>query len=168
MITELRVSEKEGKGDKGGKGSGKRKGRERGKGKGGRGGKRQLEPNALIAEFEAHIPCKHCKTNHYSDHCFEIKRKQKEGRLKAFLIQSGVSEEAAEKCRKTPRRHRRTRSKRDQKLAQKIKKPLAPPEQVLVLEPPWQRPNRCRRTLRVKPRRGREILHFQKLTKLST
>ena len=99
MIAELRVSEKEGKGDKGGKGSGKGKGRGRGKGQGGRGGKGQLNPNALIAEFKAHIQCKHCcKTNHYSDHCFEIQRKQKEDRLKTFLIQSGLSEEAARKA----------------------------------------------------------------------
>ena len=79
MIAELRVSEREGKGDKGGKGSGKEKGRGRGKGQGGRGGKAQMDPNALIAEFKARIQCKHSgKTNHYSDHCFEIQRKQKE------------------------------------------------------------------------------------------
>ena len=53
----------------------------------------------MIAEFKAHIQCKHCgKTNHYSDHCFEIQRKQKEDRLKTFLIQSGVSEEAVQKA----------------------------------------------------------------------
>ena len=99
MIAELRLPEKEGKGDKGGKGSGKGKGRGRGKGQGGRGGKGQLEPNALIAKFEARIQCKHCgKTNHYSDHCFEIQRKQKEDRLKTFLIQSRLSEEAAQKA----------------------------------------------------------------------
>ena len=99
MIAEVRVSEKEGKGDKGGKGSGKGKGRGRGKGQGGRGGKGQLDPNALIAEFKARIRCKHCgKTNHYSDHCFEIQRKQKEDGLKTFLIQSGLSEEAAQKA----------------------------------------------------------------------
>ena len=99
MIAELRVSEREGKGDKGGKGSGKGKGRGRGKGQGGRGGKGQLDPNVLIAEFKARIQCKHCgKTNHYSDHCFEIQRKQKEDRLKTFLIQSGLSEEAAQKA----------------------------------------------------------------------
>ena len=69
MIAELRVSEREGKGNKGGKGSGKGKGRGRGKGQGGRGGKGQLHPNALIADFKARIQCKHCgKTNHYSDH----------------------------------------------------------------------------------------------------
>ena len=60
MIAELRVSEREGKGDKGGKGSGKEKGRGRGKGQGGRGGKGQLDPNALVAEFKARIQCKHC------------------------------------------------------------------------------------------------------------
>ena len=99
MIAELRVSEGEGKGDKGGKGSGKGKGRGRGKGQGGRGGKGQLDPNALIAEFKARIHCKHCgKMNHYSHHCFEIQRKQKEDRLKTFLIQSGLSEEAAQKA----------------------------------------------------------------------
>ena len=99
MIAELRVSDKEGKGDKGGKGSGKGKGRRRGKGQGGRGGKRQLDPNTLIAEFKAHIHCQHSgKTNHYSDHRFEIQRKQKEDRLKTFLIQSGLSEEAAQKA----------------------------------------------------------------------
>ena len=99
MIAEPRVSEREGKGDKGGKGSGKGKGRGRGKGQGGRGGKGQLDPNALIAEFKAHIQCKHCgKTNHYSDYCFEIQRKPKEDRLKTFLIQSGLSEEAAQKA----------------------------------------------------------------------
>ena len=65
MIAELRVSEKEGKGDKGRKGSGKGKGRGIGKGKRGRGGKRQLDPNASIAEFKARIQCKHCgETNH--------------------------------------------------------------------------------------------------------
>ena len=97
MIAELSVPEREGKGDKGGKGSGKGKGRGRGKGQGGRGGKAQMDPNALIAEFKARIQCKHCgKTNHYSDHCFEIQRKQKEDRLKTFLIQSGLSEEAAQ------------------------------------------------------------------------
>ena len=96
MIAELSVSEKEGKSDKGGKGSRKGKGQGRGKGKGGRRRKGQLDPNALIAEFKARIQCKHCgQTNHYSDHCFEIHRKQKEERLKAFLIQSGLSEEAA-------------------------------------------------------------------------
>ena len=99
MIPELRVLEKEGKGDKAAKGSGQRKGRGRGKGQGGRGGKGQLDLNALIAEFEARFQCKHCgKTNNYSDHCFEIQRKQKEDRLKTFLIQSGLSEEAAEKA----------------------------------------------------------------------
>ena len=97
MIAELRISEKEGKRDKGGKVSRKGKGRGRGKGQGGGGGKGQLDPNALIAEFKAHIQCKHCgTTNHYSDHCFEIQRKQKEERLKTFLIQSGLSEEAAQ------------------------------------------------------------------------
>ena len=97
MIAERRVSEKEGKGDKGGTGSGTGKGRGRGKGKEGRGGKGQLDPNALIAYFKARIQCKHCgKTNHYSHHCLEIQRKRKEERLKAFLIQSGLNEEAAE------------------------------------------------------------------------
>ena len=99
MIAELRVSDREGKGDKGGKGSGKEKGWGRQKGRGGRGGKGQLDHNALIAEFKARIQCKHCgKTNHYSYHCFEIQRKQKEDRLKTFLIQSGLSEEAAQKA----------------------------------------------------------------------
>ena len=99
MIAELRVSEREGKGDKGGKGCGKGKGRGRGKGQGGRGGKGQLDPNALVTEFKARIQCKHCgKMNHYSDHCFEIQRKQKGDRLKTFLIQSALSEEAAQKA----------------------------------------------------------------------
>ena len=99
IIAELRVSEKEGKGDKGGKDSGKGKGRGRGKGQGGRGGKGQLDSNALIAEFKARIQCKHCgKTNKYSDHCFEIQRKQKEDRLKTFLIPSSLSDEAAQKA----------------------------------------------------------------------
>ena len=99
MIAELRVSERGGKGVKGGKGSGKGKGRGRGKGQGGRGGKGQLDHNALISEFKARIECKHCgKTNHYSDHCFEIQRKHKEDQLKTFLIQSGLSEEAAQKA----------------------------------------------------------------------
>ena len=99
MIAELRVSEREGKGVKGGKVSGKGKGRGRGKAQVGRGGKGQLDPNALVAEFKARIQCKHCgKTNHYSDHCFEIARKQKEDRLKTFLIQSGLSEEASQKA----------------------------------------------------------------------
>ena len=79
MIAELRVSDREGKGDKGGKGSGKETGRGRGKGQGGRSGTGQLDHKSLIAEFKARIQCKHCgKTNHYSDHCFEIQRKQKE------------------------------------------------------------------------------------------
>ena len=87
MIAELGVSGKEGKGNKGGEGSGKGKGRGRRKGQGGRGGKGQLDPNTLIAEFKAGIQCKHCgKTNHYRDHSFEIQRKQKEDRLKSFLI----------------------------------------------------------------------------------
>ena len=99
MIAELRVSVGEGKGDEGGKGSGKGKGPGRGKGQGRRGGKAQMDPNTLFAEFKAGIQCKHCgKTNHYSDHCFEIQRKQKEDRLKTFLIQSGLSEEAAQKA----------------------------------------------------------------------
>ena len=99
MIAELRVSERDGKGDKGGKGSGKGKGLGRGKGQGGRGGKGQLDHNALIAEFQARTQCKHCgKTNHYSHHCFEIQGKQKEDPLKTFLIQSGLSEEAAQKA----------------------------------------------------------------------
>ena len=99
MIAELRVSEREGKGDKGGKGSCKGKGRGRGKDQGGRGVKGQLNPNALVAEFKARIEWKHCgKTNLYSDHCFEIPRKQKEDRLKTFLIQSGLSEKAAQKA----------------------------------------------------------------------
>ena len=98
-IAELRVSEREGKGDKGGKGSGKGKGRGRGKGQGGRGGKGQLDHRALIAKFKARIQCKHCgKMNHCSDHCFEIQRKQKEDRLKTFLIQSGLSDKAAQKA----------------------------------------------------------------------
>ena len=99
MIADLKVSEKEGKSNNGGKGSGKEKGRGRGEGKGGSGGKGQLDPNALIADFEERIQCKHCgKTNHYNDHCFQIQRKQNEERLKAFLIQSGLSEEAAQKA----------------------------------------------------------------------
>ena len=99
MIAELRVSEREGKGDKGGKGSGKEKGRGRGKGQGGTGGKGQLDSNVLVTEFKARIQCKHCcKTNHYSDHCFDIQRKQRVDRLKTFLIQSGLSEEAAQKA----------------------------------------------------------------------
>ena len=58
-----------------------------------------MNSNALIAGFKARIQCKHCgKTNHYRDHCFEIQRKQKEKRLKTFLIQSGLSEEAAQKA----------------------------------------------------------------------
>ena len=63
-----------------------------------------MDPNALIAECKARIQCKHCgKTNHYSDHCFEIQRKQKEERLKTCLIQSGLSEEAAQKAVEDPR-----------------------------------------------------------------
>ena len=87
MIAELRVSEREGKGDKGGKGSGKEKRSGKRKRPGGRGGKGQLDDNALIAQFKARIQWKQCgKTNHYSDHCFEIQRKQKEDRLKTVLI----------------------------------------------------------------------------------
>ena len=57
-----------------------------------------MDLNALIAEFKARIQCKHCgKPNHYSDHCFEIQRKQKKEGIRAFLIQSGLSEEAAQK-----------------------------------------------------------------------
>ena len=53
----------------------------------------------MIVELKARIQCKHCgKTNHYSDHCFQIQRKQKEERLKTFLIKSGLSEEAAQKA----------------------------------------------------------------------
>ena len=119
MIAELRVSEKEGKGDKGGKGSGKGKRRGRGKGQGGRRGKGKLDPNALIAEFKARIQCKHCgKTNHYSNHCFEIQRKQKEDRLKSFLIQSGLSAEAAQKVVEDAKKKRK---------AQKQKGPKAGP-----------------------------------------
>ena len=101
MIAELRVSETEGKGDKGGRGSGKGDGRGggKGKGKGGKGGKGKLNPDTLIAEFKARIQCKHCgKTDHYSDHCFGIQRKQKDERLNTFLIQSGHSEEAAQRA----------------------------------------------------------------------
>ena len=58
-----------------------------------------MDPNALISEFKARIQYKHCgKTNHYSDHCFEIQRKHKEERLKTFVIQSGLSEETAQKA----------------------------------------------------------------------
>ena len=58
-----------------------------------------MDPNPLIAKFKAHIHRKHCgKTNHYSDHCFEIPRKQKEDQLKLFLMLSGLSEEAAQKA----------------------------------------------------------------------
>ena len=58
-----------------------------------------MDPNTLIAEFKARIQCKLCgKRNHYSDHRSEIRRTQKEERLKAFLIQSGLSEEAAQKA----------------------------------------------------------------------
>ena len=58
-----------------------------------------MNPDAPIAEFKARIQCKHCGgTNHYSDRCFEIQRKQKEDRLKTFLMQSGLSEEAAQKA----------------------------------------------------------------------
>ena len=52
----------------------------------------------MIAEFKAGIQCKRCgKTNHYRYHCFEIQRKQKGERLKAFLIESGPSQEALQK-----------------------------------------------------------------------
>ena len=58
-----------------------------------------MDPNALIAEFRARPQCKRCgKTNHSSDHCFEIQRKHKEDRLKTFLIQSGLSEETAQQA----------------------------------------------------------------------
>ena len=58
-----------------------------------------MDHNALIPVFKARIQCNHCgKTNHYSDHCFGIQRKQKEDQLKTFLIQSGLSEEAAQKA----------------------------------------------------------------------
>ena len=58
-----------------------------------------MDHNALIAEFKARKQCKHCgKTNHYSNHCFEMQRKQKGDRLKTFLIQCGLSEEAAQKA----------------------------------------------------------------------
>ena len=58
-----------------------------------------MDLNALIAEFKAGIQRKHCgKTSHYRNHCFEIQRKQKDDRLKSFLIQSGLSEEAAQKA----------------------------------------------------------------------
>ena len=118
MIAELRVSEREGKGDKGGKGSGKGKGPGRGKGQGGRGGRAQMDPNALVAEFKARIQCKHCgKTNYYSDHCFEIQRKQKEDRLKTFLIQSGLSEEAAQKAVEDAKRKWKDKKQKGQKAA---------------------------------------------------
>ena len=56
-----------------------------------------MDLNTLTAEFKARVQCKHCgKTNHYSDHCFAIQTKQKEDRVKTFLIQSGLSEEAAQ------------------------------------------------------------------------
>ena len=128
MIAELRVSEKEGKGDKGGKGSGKGKGRGTGKGQGGRGGKGQLDGNMLIAEFKARIQCEHCgKTNHYSDHCFDIQRKQKEERLKTFPIPSSLSEEAAQKAVEDAKKKWKDQKKKGPKAGPRKKKFLWPP-----------------------------------------
>ena len=60
---------------------------------------RTVGPQRVDPRIQGRIQCKHCgKTNHYSDHCFEIQTKQKEDRLKTFLIQSGLSEEAAQKA----------------------------------------------------------------------
>ena len=127
MIAELRVSEKEGKGDKGGKSSGKGKGRGRERGQGGRGGKGRLHPNALIAEFKARIQCKHCgKTNLYSDHCFEIQRKQKEDRLKPFLIQSGLSEEAAQKAVQDAKKEWKDQKQKEPKAGPRKKEASGP------------------------------------------
>ena len=127
MIAERRVSEREGKGDKGRKGSGKGKGQGRGKGQGGRGGKGKLDPNALIAEFKDRIQCKHCgKTNHYSDHCFEIQRKQKEDRLKTFLIQSGLSEEAAQKAMEDAKKKWKDQKQKGPKTAPRKKDASGP------------------------------------------
>ena len=127
MIAELRVSEKEGKGNKGGKGSGKEKGPGRGKGQGGRGGKGQLDPNALIAEFQARIQCKHCgKTNHYSDHCSEIQKEQKEHRLKSFLTQSGLSEEAAQKAVEDAKKKRKDEKQKGPKAGARDKDASGP------------------------------------------
>ena len=124
MIAELRVSEGDGQGDKGGKGSGKGKGRGTGKGQGGRGGK---DPNALIAEFKARIQCKHCgKTNHYSDHCFEIQRKKKEDRRKTFLIQSGLSEEAAQKAVEDAKKKRQDQKQKGPKAGPRMKDASGP------------------------------------------
>ena len=129
MIAELKVSQKEGKGNKGGKGSGKGDGGGAGKGrsKGGRGGKRKLDPDTLIAEFKARIQCKDCgKTDHYRDHCFEIQRKQKEERLKSFLIQSGFSEEAAQKTVEDAKKKSKDQKQKGPKGGPRSKKPSGP------------------------------------------
>ena len=89
-----------------------------------------MDPNALIAEFEARIQCKHCgKTNHYSDHCFEIQKKQKEDRLRTFLIQSGLSEEAAQKA---------VEDAKQKWKDQKQKRPQAGPERCI-----WPLRSKC-------------------------
>ena len=128
MTAELKVSEKEDKGDKGGKGSGKGKGRGRGKGQGGRGGKGQLHPNGLIAQFGARIQCKDCgKTNHYPDHYFEIQRKQKEDRLKSSLIKCGLSEEAAQKAVEDANKKWKDQKQKGPKAGQRRKDASGPP-----------------------------------------
>ena len=127
MIAELRVSEKEGKRDKGGQGSGKGKGRGRGRGQGGRRSKVQMDPNALIAEFKARIQCKHCgKTYHYSDHCLEIQRKQREDQLKTFLIRSGHSEEAAQNAEENAKKKWKDQEQKRQKAGPRRKDASGP------------------------------------------
>ena len=87
-----------------------------------------MDPNALIAEFKARIQCKHCgRTNHYSDHCFEIQRKQKEDRLKTFLIQSGLSEETAQKAVEDAKKKWKDQKQKGPKTGPRKKDASGPP-----------------------------------------
>ena len=64
--------------------------------------------------------------NHYSDHCFEIQRKQKEERLKAFLIQSGLSEEATQEAVEDAKKTRKDQKQKGPKGGQRNKNTSGP------------------------------------------
>ena len=123
----------------------------------------------MIAEFKARIQCKHCsKRNHYSDLCFEIQRKQKEESLKAFLIQSGLSEESVQKAVEDPKKTWKDQQQKGPKAGPKTKNTSGPAASSAGAGVPSAETGRMQEDTESQPRKGREFLHFQKLRKLWT
>ena len=64
--------------------------------------------------------------NHYSGHCLEIQRKQKDERLKTFMIQSSLGEEAAQKAVSDAKKKWKDQKQKRPKFGPGSKKPFGP------------------------------------------